>query len=232
MPLPPVPVILPILPIPPIPPIPTILTQNPTTCPPYVSTVRVSDADLVERARQGDAAAFGELIDRHRSAVFRAALAALGSHADAEDAAQEAFLAAYRRLGSFRGEASFKTWLLTIAWHQAINRRRSLWRIWRRITTANQNESGALPLDSIAAPDPTPEEAASDRQLRQAVRSAIRRLAPKLRDALLLAQSGEYSYQEMGRMLNAPVGTVKWRVSEARRAVRQRLRDGGYDHVG
>ena len=225
MPLPPVPVILP------IPPIPPILPQNPTTCPPYVSTVRVSDADLVERARQGDAAAFGELIDRHRSAVFRAALAALGSHADAEDAAQEAFLAAYRRLSSFRGEASFKTWLLTIAWHQAINRRRSLGRIWRRITAVNQNESGESPLDAIAAPDPTPEAAALDRRLRQAIQSAIRRLAPKLRDSLLLAQSGEYSYEEMATMLKAPVGTVKWRVSEARRVVKKQLSERGFDHV-
>src|SRR5262245_47501228 len=101
-----------------------------------MSTVCVTDADLVARGRQGDCAAFGELIDRHRSAVYRAALAALGSHADAEDAAQDAFLAAYRRLDSFRGEASFKTWLLTITWHQAINRRRSLTRLWRRLGEA------------------------------------------------------------------------------------------------
>ena len=86
----------------------------------------MSDVDLVARARAGDQAAFGELVDRHRTAVYRAALAALGSHGDAEDAAQDAFLLAYRRLGSFRGDASFKTWLLTITWHQAINRRRSL----------------------------------------------------------------------------------------------------------
>jgi RNA polymerase sigma-70 factor, ECF subfamily len=191
----------------------------------------VNDADLVEQARQGDTAAFGELIDRHRSAVFRAALAALGSHADAEDAAQEAFIAAYRRLGSFRGDASFKTWLLTIAWHQAINRRRSLTRIWRRIAAAHESEGGESPLDGLASRDPTPEDAAVDRQLRQAIRSAIRRLTPKLRDALLLAQSGEYTYEEIGTMVNAPLGTVKWRVAEARRIVRQQLGERGYDHV-
>jgi RNA polymerase sigma-70 factor (ECF subfamily) len=73
----------------------------------------VSDVDLVARARQGDPAAFGELVERHQTAVFRAALAALGSHADAEDAAQDAFLLAFRRLDTFRGDASFKTWLLT-----------------------------------------------------------------------------------------------------------------------
>ena len=196
-----------------------------------MSTVRVSDADLVQRTRQGDTAAFGELIDRHRSAVYRAALAALGSHADAEDAAQDAFLAAYRRLDSFRGDASFKTWLLTIAWHQAINRRRSRTRLWRRLTSGANDDSDESPLDSVAAPNPTPEGAAIDRQLRQAIRSGIRRLPPKLRDALLLAQSGEYTYQEIGTMLNAPVGTVKWRVSEARRVVKKQLSERGFDHV-
>ena len=102
----------------------------------------MNDAELVARARQGDAAAFGELVDRHRAAVFRAARAALGSHADAEDAAQDAFLLAYRRLDTFRGQASFKTWLLTIAWRQAINRRRSLSSIWRRMARI---ESGDAP---------------------------------------------------------------------------------------
>src|SRR5206468_12142767 len=120
--------------------------RRPTEAPRYVSTVRVSDADLVQRTRQGDTAAFGELIDRHRSAVYRAALAALGSHADAEDAAQDAFLAAYRRLDSFRGDASFKTWLLTIAWHQAINRRRRRTRLWRRLTSGANDDSDESPL--------------------------------------------------------------------------------------
>ena len=59
-------------------------------------------------------------------------MAALGSHAEAEDAAQDAFVLAWRRLDSFRGDASFRTWLLTIAWHQAINRRRTLVRWWKR----------------------------------------------------------------------------------------------------
>jgi RNA polymerase sigma-70 factor (ECF subfamily) len=190
----------------------------------------VDDADLVERARQGDAAAFGELIDRHRSAVFRAAFAALGSHADAEDAAQDAFFIAYRRLDSFRGDASFKTWLLTIAWRQAINRRRSLASLWRHLTVSSCDDHGAVLLDEIAAPGPTPETTAADAQLRIAVRRAIRRLSPKLRDALLLAQSGEHNYEEISVMLEAPVGTIKWRVSEARRVLRKQLISNG--HMG
>ena len=201
-----------------------------------MSTPCVTDVDLVARARQGDPAAFGELVDRHRTAVYRAALAALGSHADAEDAAQDAFLAAYRRLNSFRGESSFKTWLLTITWHQAINRRRSLTRVWRRLIEPRSagepaDADSLTPIDQLASIGPTPEQAAADDQLRRGIRQSIRALSPKLRDALLLAQSGAYSYEEMGAMLKVPTGTIKWRVSEARKIVRQQLRERGYGDV-
>jgi RNA polymerase sigma-70 factor (ECF subfamily) len=196
-----------------------------------VSTVCVSDADLVTRARQGDPAAFGELVDRHRAAVYRAALAALRSPADAEDAAQDAFLLAFRRLDSFRGDASFKTWLLTITWHQAINRRRRMASVWRRIVAPKTEEDAAALID-VAAAGPSPEQAAAQEQLRRGIRAAIAALSPKLRDALLLAQSGDYTYEEIGAMLGAPLGTIKWRVSEARRLIRKRLHEQGYGDVG
>jgi RNA polymerase sigma-70 factor (ECF subfamily) len=188
----------------------------------------VSDVELVARARQGDPAAFGELVDRHRSAVCRAAAAALGSPAEAEDVAQEAFLTAYRRLDGFRGDASFKTWLLTIAWRHAINRRRSAVRILRRLVQPRVGEEAESALMQVAAKAPTPEEAASHVQVHRAIVKAIRSLSPRLRDALLLAQSGEYTYQEIAAMVGAPVGTIKWRISEARRIVRARLRERGY----
>jgi RNA polymerase sigma-70 factor, ECF subfamily len=192
----------------------------------------VSDADLVQRARRGDSAAFGELVDRHQSAVYRAAVAALGSHADAEDAAQEAFLAAYRQLDSFRGDSSFKTWLLTITWHKAINRRRTITRLWRVIAQPAADPEIEPQLERVAAVGRSPEEAVVDREFREAIRAAIRALPPKLRDALVLAQAGDYSYEEIGAMLNAPVGTIKWRVSEARRSVRNKLHERGYERVG
>ena len=191
----------------------------------------MSDVDLVARARQGDPAAFGELVERHRTAVYRAALAALGSHADAEDAAQDAFLVAFRRLDTFRGDASFKTWLLTIAWHQAINHRRSLSRVWRRMVAPKDQEEMESVLENVAAAGPTPEGATAHHELRRELERAIRSLSPKLRDTLLLAQSGEYSYDEIGTMLGAPLGTIKWRVSEARRVVRATLRQRGYVDV-
>jgi RNA polymerase sigma-70 factor (ECF subfamily) len=181
----------------------------------------VTDADLVARARQGDPAAFGELVDRHRTAVYRATLAALGSHHDAEDATQDAFVAAFQRLGQFRGDASFKTWMLTIAWHQAINRRRKRMRWWRWMVDAGERD--------FASRSPSPEQTAAGDELRCAIVHEIRALAPKLRDALLLAQAGELSYDEIAAVLGVPTGTVKWRISEARKKIKDRLRGRGFD---
>jgi len=194
----------------------------------------VSDAELVALARQGDTSAFGELVDRHRAAVYRAALAALGSHAEAEDAAQDAFVTAYKRLSSFRGEASFKTWLLTIAWNQAINRRRWLRLAWHRRDGREGSASGGgapRALEEEEGRERTPEQLVIDRELASAIVKEIRALAPKLRDALLLAQSGEYGYEEIASMLGIPVGTLKWRVSEARKVVKRGLSRRGFQDV-
>ena len=207
-----------------------VLFLNPTGAGWRVSTDRVTDADLVARARQGDPAAFGELVDRHQSAVFRAALAALGSAAEAEDAAQEAFVLAYRRLTTFRGDASFKTWVLTIAWHQAINRRRSMTRMLQRVLEPPQDPERDAG-DLFGSNGASPEQAAIHAELFRAVRDEIRRLPSKLRDALLLAQAGDYSYQEIAAMLKTPVGTLKWRVSEARRLVKLRLQTRGFGSI-
>ncbi len=191
----------------------------------------VDEADLVERARHGDAAAFGTLVDRHRAAVFRTAFVILRSHADADDAAQDACVAAFRHLHRFRGESAFRTWLLSIAWHEAINRRRSLKAMWRRLVEPGARAPEDV-MSDVASVDRTPEQLAHDRCLRDEIRQAIDALSPKLRDTLLLAQSGDYSYEEIGAIVGAPIGTIKWRVSEARRLVKLRLRNRGYVDVG
>jgi RNA polymerase sigma-70 factor, ECF subfamily len=196
-----------------------------------MSTVCVTDAELVALARQGDHEAFGELVTRHQTAVYRAALAAVGSPPEAEDAAQDAFVSAYRRLGSFRGAASFKTWLLTIAWNHAINRRRRL-RRGQEARVGQAGREGEARSDLARDWRPSPEQAAVDAQLRRDIAAEIRALSPKLRDALVLAQSGEYTYEEIAAMLGTVVGTIKWRVSEARRVIKLRMRERGYADVG
>jgi len=186
--------------------------------------------DLVERARQGDTRAFGELVDLHRSGVYRAALAALGSPADAEDVAQETFVTAYRKLDGFRGDASFKTWLLAIAWRKALDRRGSLGRRLRLMVTPNDDRRGGDPIARVADDGPSQEDTLLSAELARTTRRLIGTLPAQLRDALLLAGSGEHTYQEAAVMTGAPVGTVKWRVSEARRMLRQKLAALGYAH--
>src|SRR4029077_8357404 len=118
---------------------------------------------------------FGELVSRHQAAVHRAALSAGAAPADADDVAQEAFLLAYRRLTSFRGDATFKTWLLTIAWNQAVNHRRAKARWWQR---PDESE-----WEHILSASGTPEELAADSELRRAIGARIAALPRKLRDA-------------------------------------------------
>lgn len=176
----------------------------------------------IDRARSGDQAAFGHLIRAYERAVFRTTLAALGRREDAEDAAQDAFLQAWRHLPSFRGDASFRTWLLTIAWRKALDRRRSRLTWWKR---AGDAATVIDPFDDIAGVIPSPERATIARDRCDRVRHAIAHLSATLRDTLLLAASGEHTYDEIGTILGIPVGTVKWRVVEARRLVRARTED-------
>jgi RNA polymerase sigma-70 factor (ECF subfamily) len=181
----------------------------------------VTDEELVLLARQGDPDAFDQLVVRHQSVVYRTALAALRVPQDAEEVAQDAFVRAWSNLGRFRGDSSFKTWLLTITWNQAMSRRRSLAQWFRRAIAIDQ---AAEPIDR----NRSPHLAIQDAELLQQVQEAILALSPTLRDALLLAQTGEHAYHEIGAMLRVPTGTVKWRVSEARRKVRLQLARSGY----
>ena len=178
---------------------------------------------LVEAARAGSREAFGDLVALHQRVVFRTALAALGSREDAEDAAQDAFVMAWRKLTGFRGDAMFRTWLLTIVWRKALDKRRARGVWWSRTQSAGWQEDDAASLERIATDDASPEALAVASNLAGRVRDEIAQLSPKLRDALVLAATGEHSYEEIGRMLGIPLGTVKWRVSEARRVLRTKV---------
>jgi RNA polymerase sigma-70 factor (ECF subfamily) len=183
----------------------------------------IDDPELVERAREGDDEAFGDLVDRHQGAAYRACLAVLGSPTEAEDAAQEAFVLAHRHLGRFRGASSFKTWLLTIAWRHALDRRRSLRARFRRFV-AGQEAS----LEHWASSLPSPEAEAMNAQFARDVERLVQGLPLRLRAPLLLAAGGDHTYEEMAEILGKPVGTVKWRVSEARRLLRERMAHLGH----
>lgn len=170
-------------------------------------------------ARAGDQIAFGRLVDAYQRVAVRTAFVALGKVEDAEDVAQEAFLLAWRKLGGFRGDSTFRTWLLTIVWRKALDRRRSRTIWWRR--TAAQSE--AEPFADVPAPSASPERSTLARDTMRRARAEIGQLSPTLRDTLLLAASGEYTYEQIAELLQAPVGTIKWRVAEARRQLSERL---------
>jgi RNA polymerase sigma-70 factor (ECF subfamily) len=190
-----------------------------------------TDLDLVRLAQAGDVEAFGELVERNRRAVVRAALACVGSAAEADDVAQEAFVTAYKKLSTFRGEAQFRTWLLSIAWRKAIDRRKSISR-WLRVAVApgrdTSEEDAFDQMERIASPHRSQEETVVDDELQRNVTRLIGTLPRKLRDALLLAGTGEHTYEQISQMLGTPLGTVKWRVSEARRVLKRKLAALGY----
>jgi RNA polymerase sigma-70 factor (ECF subfamily) len=189
------------------------------------------DLELVRQAQAGDAHAFGELVERNRRAVFRAALAALGSPAEADDAAQDAFVMAYRKLHGFRGDASFRTWLLAIAWRKALDRRKSMARWFKLTITAPDTDTDATDwIEQMPGDLRSQEDDLAAAQLQQMVKRLIKTLPRKLRDALLLAGSEEYTYDQISHILGVPIGTVKWRVSEARRLLKQKLAAVGHPH--
>jgi RNA polymerase sigma-70 factor (ECF subfamily) len=151
------------------------------------------------------------------------ALAAVGQPTDADEAVQDASLAAWRRLAGLNDPAAFRGWFLRIVWRKAIDRRRSLRSWFDRFVAASAADR---PIEFPAA-DPAPDAQLISRQLAQAIAQVVRSLPRKLRDPFLLAASGDHSYEEIAVMLAIPLGTVKWRIAEARRVIRLKL-----DHLG
>jgi RNA polymerase sigma-70 factor (ECF subfamily) len=179
---------------------------------------------LVTLARTGDRAAFGVLIDRHLTAARRVALAAVGQQTDADEAVQDASVAAWRRLDGLNNPEAFRGWFLRIVWRKAIDRRRSLRSWFDRFSSSTAEDDRAI---EMAAPGATPDQLLISRELSMAIAQVVRSLPRKLRDPFLLAASGDHRYEDIALMLGAPLGTVKWRIAEARRVIRLKL-----DHLG
>lgn len=181
---------------------------------------------LALRARTGDRDAFSELVALHHRAATRVAAAASSTHADAEEAVQEACLTAWRRIGQLDDPAAFRSWLLRITWRKAIDRRRSIGGWLRRL---QRDRDAAEPtLESLPASSAAPDGELLARERDRVIARMIRSLPARLRDPFLLAATGEHRYEDIARMLALPVGTVKWRVAEARRVLREKLTRVGF----
>jgi RNA polymerase sigma factor (sigma-70 family) len=180
---------------------------------------------LVVLARTGDRAAFSRLIEDHLTAARRVALAAVGQPMDADEAVQEASVAAWTRLDALQDPALFRGWFMHIVWRKAIDRRRSL-RAWlQRFGTSPSDDERAA---EFAAAEPSPDAQLISRELALAIAQVVRALPRKLRDPFLLAASGDHRYEEIATLLGIPIGTVKWRISEARRLIRIKLNRLGH----
>lgn len=182
---------------------------------------------LVSLARGGDRTAFGRLIEDHLPAARRVALAAVGQPSEADEAVQEASVAAWQRLDALQEPAAFRGWFMRIVWRKALDRRRSLRSWFERFGGATIDASGAPQLEH-ASTDAAPDALLMSRQLEAAIAQVIKGLPRRLRDPFLLAASGDHRYEEIATLLAIPLGTVKWRVSEARRLTRVKLERMGH----
>jgi RNA polymerase sigma-70 factor, ECF subfamily len=179
-----------------------------------------TDEIIVERALTGDAEAFGEIVRRWERRIFALAYGILGREDDARDATQETFLAAFRNLRGFRGDAKVSSWLHRIAVNQCITRQR---RAKVRSESALDDEVGEF----STAVSFSPASVVEGRQETIAVRRAINSLPIELRQVVIMKEFEELTFREIADTLDLPLSTVKSRLYTAMKQLQMRLRKFG-----
>lgn len=179
---------------------------------------RAGDARLIERCLREDAAAWEEIVARYRRKVFHISYKFTGKHDQAEDLTQEIFLKVFKSLGKFHRDADFGTWLSSVARHYCIDRYRASKRE-REVLVDD-----LLAFDHAPALSGNPQRALEAVDVRNLVRHALDQLPPKLREAVILRDLHELSYQELAERLGLPEGTVKSRINRGREELTRRLR--------
>jgi RNA polymerase sigma-70 factor, ECF subfamily len=174
-----------------------------------------SDEALLAAHLRGDPRAFGQLVTRHERRIYGLCLRILGNREDAEDAAQEAFLAALRKASSFRRAAAFSTWLYRIAVNAATDQARRRGRV--RLSTLDPEDAGL----AVAPGGELDEVVASA----VAVQTALAQVPEEFRVAVVLCDLYRVPYADAAQILEVPVGTVKSRVFRGRLALAEWLRD-------
>ncbi len=174
------------------------------------------DTQLVKASQQGDQDAFASLVQRHQRRVFNMVLRMLQDYEEASEITQEAFLAAWMGLPSFRGEARFATWLYRIAYNCALKRleRRKRERSLREAIEAEQI------LEEV---NKQAEDILELRARQTIVREQLEKLPTKYRIVLILRHLQEMTYEEMADILTMPIGTIKTHLFRARHLLKERL---------
>ncbi len=186
-----------------------------------MNVTATSDEQIVERALGGDIDAFGEIVRRWERKIFALTFGMLGSAEDARDATQETFIAAFRNLAGFRGDAKVSSWLHRIAVNQCITRqRRTRVRPETGIEELLETTGESFLATSAKA---SPAHSAEIRERNAAVRKAVLSLPPELRQVVLMKEFEELTFQEIADALQIPLSTVKSRVYTALNQLRMRL---------
>lgn len=186
----------------------------------------MTEQELVQRAKNGDQAAFEQLVRSNEKRIYNLILRMVGDPEDALDLSQEAFLNAWKGLGSFKGDSSFSTWLYRLASNACLDFLRSKKR--RQDTVGS-----ALSLDDEDSPPPPdderqqPQEQLERKERAQALHRALEALPDHHRQILVMRELSGLSYQEISRALALDMGTVKSRLTRARLALRKILLEDG-----
>lgn len=180
-----------------------------------MSSMEISDAEWVERVRQGDRNAFRKLVERHRERIYRVALGMLRNPDDAMDAVQEVFIRVHARLSEFKGESAFGTWLVRVTVNYCIDRQRRQ-KTWdARFTIDNEWEGVS---------EEGPEHQIMNAQVGAALQRALAELGEEHRTAILLREVNGLAYEEIALVMGCPKGTVMSRLHHARKKLQLALR--------
>lgn len=181
-----------------------------------------SDLGLVEECRKGDSSAFDELVRRYKDRIYCVVYRFLGNHEDAMDVSQEVFVRAYRGIREFQGKAKLYTWLYSIAANMARNRLRDGARRGRNRGTSLEALEAT---GSVAASGETPRSVAVDREMEALLQRCLEELPDHYRMTFVLRTFEDLSYEEIAEVMGCPPGTVKSRLNQARRMLRERLKE-------
>jgi RNA polymerase sigma-70 factor (ECF subfamily) len=176
-----------------------------------ISATIATEADLVALAQQGDRAAFGELVYKHRQGVIGVVYRMCGDSELAEDAAQEAFIRAWKNIHRYQPRSPFRNWVYRIATNAALD-------VLRRQREIVDIDNLPLPSDR-----PTPEKAAETQERATIIKEAILALPEASRSVIILREYEGFSYREIAEALDIPIGTVMSRLNYARKQLRQSL---------
>lgn len=185
---------------------------------------REIDQQLVERAQGGDKHAFDLLVSKYQRKVARLLSRFVRDAAEVEDVTQEAFIKAYRALPTFRGDSAFYTWLYRIGINTAKNYLVAQGRRAPTSTEFDSEEAETFEEGDQLRDINTPESMLLSKQIGETVNAAMEALPEELRTAIVLREIEGLSYEEIAKVMDCPIGTVRSRIFRAREAVAAKLR--------